>query len=93
MLRYILVILDYVSILALCVVVLSAFGMLHFLKTRGMEKSRIYSFNPFFFMDYLSITRNETGKSGFWMRLCIISAIAGIVAGILSIILTSFSES
>jgi len=75
MINYAQIFISYLSLFLLGIAVLSAFRMLAFLKSRGASKSAIYSFNPLFILDYLKITKEETGNYGIWFKVCVISAI------------------
>ena len=74
--------LDYINLVALAIVVFSVFNMLHFLRKREIEKSWLYTFNPLFFINYMKITKNETGKYGLWFKVCVVSFLATIISGI-----------
>ncbi len=74
--------LEYLSLISLGVTVFSGFRMLHFLKRRGKERSALYSFNPVFFVDYMHITKSETGKYGLWFKICLASFIITIISGV-----------
>jgi hypothetical protein len=77
-------ILDNLSLLALASTVISAFRMLTFLNSRGKEKSAMYSFNPMFFLDYIEVTKKETGKMGIWFTICWVSFLLTALFGISS---------
>lgn len=61
------------------IAVYSGCAMLNFLYRRGVEKSRLYTANPLFFLKYLEITKAETGKYGIWFKICVISFILTIL--------------
>jgi len=72
-------ILGYTSLILLGIVVLSVFRMAAFLKSRGKLKSAICSFNPLVFLDYITVTKKETGVCGIWFKIFVISLILGIL--------------
>lgn len=84
--------LEYLSLISLGVTVISAFRMLTFLNARGKEKSAIYSFNPAFFLDYIAVTKEETGKIGIWFKVCCIALVVTAISGISSEVIAFLSR-
>lgn len=56
----------------------SGIKMLWFLVDKGIEKTKLYSFNPLIFMKYLEVTKKYEGKSGIWFKVQWISFVFAI---------------
>ncbi len=57
----------------------SGMKILWYLADRGIEKSKLYSFNPLIFTKYLEITNKEQGRTGIWFKVLCISFILGMI--------------
>jgi len=66
-------------VVSVCVGLFSGWRMLSFLKRRGKSRSELFSFNPAFFLNYLEITKKETGKYGIWSKICLFSFVMTFV--------------
>jgi len=73
---------HYISLISLCTILISTFKMLWYLNSKGLEKNRLYSFNPFVPFDYLRVTRNEAGKVGIWFKVFSIAILLLILSEI-----------
>ncbi len=80
--KYLVILLDYMALIALVTTIFAGFRMGYFLKKRGIEKSALYSFNPLFFLNYMRITKDETGTYGIWFKICVTSFIITILSGV-----------
>jgi hypothetical protein len=61
--------------------------MLWFLVDRGVEKTKLYSFNPLFFIKYIEITKKEEGHCGIWFKIQWISFVFALIGLMFLIIL------
>lgn len=77
-------ILNLLSLILLGFAVFSVFRMLNYLVEKGYEESKLYTFNPLFFLKYIEETKKKDGKSGVWFKLCIIFFILAIITDLFS---------
>ncbi len=75
---------EYGNLISFGVAILSGFRMLNYLHYRGKEKSALYSFNPLFIWDYITLTKKEIGKTGLWFKIFIVSLALTLIFGIAS---------
>ena len=80
-------VLEFLATIAICVAVFSAFKMQCYLYKRGKVKSLFYSFNPLFFLEYVELSRSETGNIGIWFKVATISFCVSILSIIVLIVL------
>ncbi len=73
---------EYINLILFGCVIVSGFRMLNYLHYRGKEKSAIYSFNALFIIDYIVLTKSETGKIGLWFKIFIASIILTVISGV-----------
>lgn len=65
----------------------SGMKILWFLADKGVEKSKLYSFNPLYFIKYVEITKKEQGKTGIWFNVLCASFLLGMIDLIILIVL------
>jgi hypothetical protein len=74
-----------INLLLLGIVVISGFVMLNYLRDKGSEKSRIFTFNPMFVFEYIRITKQEFGHIGIWFWILLVSFLSLIILGIIEL--------
>ncbi len=75
---------EYGNLIFFGIAIVSAFRMWDYLHYRKKEKSVLFKLNPLFFLDYITLTKKETGKTGLWFKIFIVSLILTLFFGIVS---------
>jgi hypothetical protein len=73
-------ILHYIAVFSIAIAVYSGVRMMWYVQERKIGRRSLFSWNPFWIVDYKEMTKSETGKIGIWAKINIGSFIIGFIA-------------